>query len=323
MAIRGIDLFCGGGASSYGAAAAGVEMVGAVDSWDVATATYRSNFSSAAKNVITARLDDQSGPDLFDDIGQIDLLIASPECTSHSIARGARARCEESRRSGWFIMNFIDELSPQWVVIENVLGMRRWTGFTELTSELRAKGYKLRMQSLDAASFGVPQNRRRLFITAGRDERPTLLTVTRPPVPASTIIDRSGAWPANPLYKPGRAKATLERAERAIAALGRGTDFLIVYYGSDRVGGWQTLDRPIRTLTTLDRFGLVQWVDGEPTLRMLQVPELRAAMGLPARFVLPHGTRRDKVRLLGNGVAPPVMRAVVQNLVREALPKAA
>ena len=31
--------------------------------------------------------------------------------------------------------------------------------------------------------------------------------------------------------------------------------FLIVYYGSDGAGGWQALDRPLRTLTTLDRFG--------------------------------------------------------------------
>lgn len=321
--IRGIDLFCGGGGSSFGAAAAGVTMVGAVDAWEIATATYRTNFPSASRNVVTARLDDESGTDLFSDIGKIDLLLASPECTNHSIARGRRARCEDSRRSGWFVMNFIDELSPRWVIIENVLGMRRWSGFPDLISELRSKGYKLRMQSLDAAAFGVPQNRRRLFIMADRDERPALLTGTRSPIPVSTIIDRRGAWPVSPLYKPGRAKATLERAERAIAALGRGTEFLIVYYGSDRVGGWQTLDRPIRTLTTLDRFGLVQWIDDKPTLRMLQVPELRAAMGLPTTFVLPHGTRRDKVRLLGNGVAAPVMKAVVESLVREALPKAA
>ena len=29
--------------------------------------------------------------------------------------------------------------------------------------------------------------------------------------------------------------------------------------GSDGAGGWQSLDRPLRTLTTLDRFGLVTW----------------------------------------------------------------
>jgi DNA (cytosine-5)-methyltransferase 1 len=317
MTIRAIDLFCGGGGSSWGAADAGVELVGAVDAWDLATATYRDNFPTAARNVITARMDVDSGPDLFTDLGKIDLLLASPECTNHSVARGARARDAHSQKSGLFAMNFIEELQPRWVVFENVLGMRRWDGFAGLVSDLKGKGYKLRMQSLDSAAFGVPQNRRRLFIMGDREGRPPLVTGgwTRQQVPASYVIDRKGSWKNSPLYKEGRAQATLDRAERAMAELGRGKDFLIVYYGSDRVGGWQSLDRPLRTLTTLDRFGLVQWKDDIPMMRMLQVPELKAAMGLPVTFALNHGSRRDQVRLLGNGVAAPVMQAVVQTLV--------
>ena len=58
------------------------------------------------------------------------------------------------------------------------------------------------------------------------------------------------------LNMPMGAKPTLERAERAIDAQGRGTPFLIVYCGSDRAGGWQRLDKPLlTTLTTLDRSG--------------------------------------------------------------------
>lgn len=316
MTIRAIDLFCGGGGSSWGAADAGVEMVGAIDAWDIATATYKDNFPTAARNVVTTRLDDNSGPSIFTDIGKVDLILASPECTNHSVARGARERCEDSRRSGWFVMNFVEELKPRWLVIENVLGMRRWDGFADLIAELKRLGYRLRMQSLDAASFGVPQNRRRLFIMADREERPAAVTGSWRPVPASRVIDRSRKWKASPLYKEGRAKGTIERAERAIAELGRGKDFLVVYYGSDRAGGWQSLDRPLRTLTTLDRFGLVQWRGDEPTLRMLQVPELRAAMGLPVTFELNHGSRRDQVRILGNGVAAPAMQTVVATLTR-------
>jgi DNA (cytosine-5)-methyltransferase 1 len=316
MTIRGIDLFCGGGGGSWGAADAGVELVGAIDAWDIATATYKDNFPTAARNVVTTRLDDNSGPGIFGNIGKVDLILASPECTNHSIARGARERCEDSRRSGWFVMNFAEELRPRWLVIENVLGMRRWDGFADLISELKRLGYQLRMQSLDAAAFGVPQNRRRLFIMADREERPAAVTGSWRPVPASRVIDRTGTWKASPLYKPGRARATIERAERAIAELGRGRDFLVVYYGSDRAGGWQRLDRPLRTLTTLDRFGLVQWWGDEPTLRMLQVPELKAAMGLPVTFELNHGSRRDQVRILGNGVAAPAMRTVVATLTQ-------
>ena len=83
-------------------------------------------------------------------------------------------------------------------------------------------------------------------------------------------------------------------------------------------GGWQPLDRPLRTITTLDRFGLVEHDGDMWTLRMLQVPELRRAMGLADDFKLPLGTRRDRIRLLGNGVCPPVMEAVVRSLVAAA-----
>jgi DNA (cytosine-5)-methyltransferase 1 len=47
---------------------------------------------------------------------------------------------------------------------------------------------------------------------------------------------------------------------------------------------------------------------------MLQVPELMRAMGLDDSFELPLGTRREKIRLLGNGVCPPVMKRVVESL---------
>jgi DNA (cytosine-5)-methyltransferase 1 len=91
--------------------------------------------------------------------------------------------------------------------------------------------------------------------------------------------------------------------------------FLIVYYGSDAGGGWQTVDRPLRTITTIDRFGLVTWEGTEPYLRMLQVPELMRAMGFSGDYSLDGvGRRRDRIRLLGNGVAPPVMEAIVRAL---------
>ena len=41
-------------------------------------------------------------------------------------------------------------------------------------------------------------------------------------------------------------------------------------------------------------------------------------MGFDDGFALPIGTRRDRIRLLGNGVCPPVMEAVVRSLVADA-----
>jgi DNA (cytosine-5)-methyltransferase 1 len=98
-------------------------------------------------------------------------------------------------------------------------------------------------------------------------------------------------WDSRPLRL--RAQPTRDRADRAILTLGKKVPFLIVYYGSDGAGGWQPLDRPIRTLTTLDRFGLVTWSGSTPMLRMLQVPELKRAMGFEDSYRLDHGSRRD------------------------------
>jgi DNA (cytosine-5)-methyltransferase 1 len=52
-------------------------------------------------------------------------------------------------------------------------------------------------------------------------------------------------------------------------------------------------------------------------LRMLQVPELQRAMGFDDDFDLPHGSRRDRIRLLGNGMCPPVMEAAIRSLTKQ------
>lgn len=75
------------------------------------------------------------------------------------------------------------------------------------------------------------------------------------------------------------------------------------------------MNRPLRTVTTLDRFGLVTWKDDTPMLRMLQVSELSRAMGFGEDYVLDRvRQRRDRIKILGNGVAPPVMQAIVETL---------
>jgi DNA (cytosine-5)-methyltransferase 1 len=48
---------------------------------------------------------------------------------------------------------------------------------------------------------------------------------------------------------------------------------------------------------------------------MLQVPDLRRAMGYGQDYVLNEGSRRDRIRVLGNGVCPPVMEAIVRTLL--------
>jgi DNA (cytosine-5)-methyltransferase 1 len=225
----------------------------------------------------------------------------------------AKPRSEDSRRTSLYVFNFAKRLLPRWIVLENVIQIRNWHGFNHLIHELRNLGYHIRSEVLDSADFGVPQARRRLFVLCDRDrEPPRVLSRAKCRKVAADALQLDGNWVSKPLYVPGRARATIERAERAIAALGKGRPFLIVYYGTDGAGGWQSLDRPLRTLTTLDRFGLVTWDCKQAMLRMLQVEELRRAMGFPKHFRFEHGTRRDKIKMIGNGVCPPVMHAIIQ-----------
>ncbi len=314
MAVRVLDLFCGGGGSSWGASEFGAEIVCGVDAWDIATKTFKDNFKDAS--AVNAELSEASGRNVVGKIGPIDLLLASPECTNHTCARGSRERDEDSRRTALYVLNYVKLFKPRWLIIENVVQMRAWTGYAQLIRELE-RDYFLTPQVLDAAKFGVPQTRRRLFVVGDREMQPPDLSGRRWKSPSSVrqLLDPTGTWEAKPLYRPGRAKGTLERAKRAMKALGEGVPYLIVYYGSDGAGGWQRLDRPLRTLTTLDRFGLVEWNKSEPTLRMLQVPELKRAMGLPASFTMNHGTRRDRIKILGNGVCPPVVTKILSSVV--------
>jgi DNA (cytosine-5)-methyltransferase 1 len=313
MSIRTLDLFCGGGGSSWGAKAAGAKIVCGVDAAPFAVKTYQRNFPDA--QAVEMKLAEASGPADLPGIGQIDLLLASPECTNHTCARGSRPRDELSRGTARYVLNFARDLAPRWVVVENVLHMKGWDGYLPLITGLERLGYKVLPQELDASRLSVPQKRQRLFLICDRRSMPREIALRPGPARAGkSIVDMSDRWPSRPVGPGTHAKATLERVARGIAALGRGVPFLVVYYGTDGAGGWHPLDRPIRTLTTLDRFGLVTWDANTPMLRMLQVPELKKAMGFGPEFQLDHGPRREQIRILGNGVCPPVMQAIVSSL---------
>lgn len=313
--FRTFDMFCGGGGSSYGAAMAGAEIVGGIDAWSLATEVFADNFPEAS--VFNGRVEDYEPEMIADRTGPIDLLLASPECTNHSCARGKRPRSDASRDTAFQVVRYARAMKPRWLIIENVIYMRSWRRYAEFLQSLRDAGYEVSEHVLDAADHGVPQRRKRLFIVCDRETNPPSRFSKKrgPKRSAARILDRSGSWRSSPLDNGRRATATLERANRGFAALGKGTPFLIVYYSSDGAGGWQPLTVPLRTITTVDRFALCEPSESGPTLRMLQAPELARAMGFGDDLVLKRGTRRDKIMILGNGVCPPVMSTVIRTLV--------
>jgi len=312
--MRAIDLFCGAGGSSLGAAAAGVEIVAGFDVWPVAGSVYRVNFPHARFYPCDlATLMESDIRVIRDDLGPVDLLLASPPCTDHSPARGAKPP-SAGLDLPWCVWAFARVFLPRWIVVENVVQMRRWHGYRALLHALMRLGYRVCVRILDAADFAVPQCRKRLYVVCDREaEPPEIAPRASERIPAARVVDLDG-YAYNPLYTPRRAARTIERVERALRALGRDVPFISVYYGSGPQ--WQTLDAPLRTVTTRGHFALVRPGRGGHEMRMLQVDELRRAMGFPARFDFGGCTRTDTMRLLGNAVCPPVMQAIVEELMR-------
>ncbi|MBF0311039.1 MAG: DNA cytosine methyltransferase, partial [Magnetococcales bacterium] len=322
--ITCLDLFCGAGGSSEGARQAGCEIVGAVDAWDMAIATYRDNHPRA--EAIQACIGDGFDFDRLQGFRGVDLILASPECTMHSQARRG-APDVASLEQPFLVLPFIDRLKPRWVVVENVVRLRQWTRYREFLGALSGRGYHIKEEVLDSADFGVPQARRRLFVLADRERLPP---VVQPPggkvQTASSILADEGVYPLLPLRIPGRATNTVERVNNAIwiqetfnRAIGidqatHWHPFLLTYYGND-AHGYQSIDRPLRTVTTVNKFLLVVSGQDGPWVRMLQPVEYQAAMGFPSTYRFERGTIRQRIRMLGNGVCPPVMQAIVKALV--------
>lgn len=314
-AINAIDLFAGVGGSSCGAVAAGIKIKAAVDSWHLARDTYKTNFPDV--RFIDEKCERIDVEELKTQIGETHLIIASPECTSHTCAKGNAPRSEFSRRTAFQVIRFARTLKPRWIVVENVVHMRTWKSYYRWLEKLRSLGYNLREQVINSVNHGVPQARRRLFIMCDRTRLPAEVRSRFPRKrSAASILETNGKFKFTPLETPKRAKATIKRAKRAMAAVGMNKPFLLVYYGSDAAGGWQRLNVPLRTLTTLDRFAYVKPTQTGHEMRMLQVPEIKAAMGFPLHYKLKYGSRRERIKLLGNAVCPPVMKAVIRTLTR-------
>ncbi|MEN6290605.1 MAG: DNA cytosine methyltransferase [Methanobacterium sp.] len=320
--IKAIDLFCGAGGSSFGATQAGVEVVAGFDMWNLAIKAYKTNFPETKVFQGDLRnLSSEKIRSIKSEIGNIDLILASPECTNHSRAKGAVERDEASKDTAFEVIRFAKEFTPPWIIIENVVEMQSWNKYKDLLEKLWDLKYFVRKVVLNAKDFGVPQSRERLFLLCSLSGK-TNVPSANPEIikPVSDVIDNTGKYKSNLLRKKGRAENTIQSAERAIAELGVNTPFLLVYYGSGRKGngGWQKITQPLGTITTLDRFAYAFHENNSLMMRMLQPEELKHAMGYNDKYKLDsiEGlTRRDRIKLMGNGVCPPVMNAIVRSLI--------
>ena len=301
-----IDLFAGAGGFSTGATMAGCNVAWAANHWPDAVEWHSRNHPDAAHICQDLHQADWS------QVPAHDLMLASPCCQGHSKARGKASgnpQHDASRSTAWAVVSAAEYHRPPAILVENVPEFLDWQLYRPWVLAMQALGYAVSPHVVDAADLGAPQNRIRMFLVLTQSVQPLKLNLpTLDHLPASSFIDfEGGRW--QPIEKPGRAAATLERVRAGRAT--HGDRFLISYYGNTKTG--RSLDRPIGTITTRDRWAIV---DGD-RMRMLSRWECRSAMSFPDTYQLPDN-HRLAVHLLGNAVCPTPVSHIIKALQQAA-----
>jgi DNA (cytosine-5)-methyltransferase 1 len=171
--MRIVDLFAGCGGFSQGFRDAGFHSVLAIEMDLWAAETFAANHTETKvitqdiRNVDPCRLD----------LSEVDGVIGGPPCQGFSLSGN---RDPKDPRNSLFMefVRFVRELQPKFFVMENVLGLLSMvTRDRRLVSEIIREefvsaGYRLMYSVLNAADFGVPQSRQRVFFIGLRADLP-------------------------------------------------------------------------------------------------------------------------------------------------------
>jgi DNA (cytosine-5)-methyltransferase 1 len=164
--LLGVELFSGAGGMSLGAIQAGVKTEFAVEVDYYAATTFASNIKNATV--------------VIDDIRNIKefklrkktptILFGGPPCQGFS-SSNQKTRSVDNPRN-WLFKEFMrcaKLIMPDWIVMENVRGfveMQKAYFLNKVFRDLNKLGYTTNCKVLNAADFGVPQKRERIFIVA-------------------------------------------------------------------------------------------------------------------------------------------------------------
>ena len=181
--IYAADLFAGAGGTSTGLILAAQELnlkidLTAVNHWEKAIKTHEANYPWARH--LQADVEAVNPLEAIPS-GRLHILVASPECTHHSRAAGGRPKNEQKRASAWAIFRWLELLKVDSVLVENVpefqcwgpldiynqpVKSRRGEIFKAWLNTFKAFGYMVEARVLNAADFGAPTSRSRLFVAA-------------------------------------------------------------------------------------------------------------------------------------------------------------
>jgi DNA (cytosine-5)-methyltransferase 1 len=164
--MRVVSLFCGAGGLDLGFVRAGHTVVWANDVDADSVATYRENLGQHAVVGDIAKISSSDIPDC-------DIVTGGFPCQGFSVANTGR-RADDARNSLYLqLLRVIQDKKPKFFLAENVKGITTLEGgkvFKAILADFNSIGYTVKHQLLNAADFGVPQRRERLFIVGVRED---------------------------------------------------------------------------------------------------------------------------------------------------------
>ncbi len=160
-----IDLFCGCGGLSLGFEMAGFETAIAIDMWEDAVKTYNHN----NKRKVAVCEDIHNWDEKFltglKNKGDIVGIIGGPPCQGYSTV-GTRDINDPRNHLYKEYCRIVETIRPEFFVIENVKGLTTLAGGAfrdDIIQRFSDLGYNVSYKVLNAADYGIPQNRYRVF----------------------------------------------------------------------------------------------------------------------------------------------------------------
>lgn len=180
------DQFCGAGGSSIGAKKAGMDVRLAMNHWRLAIETHNTNFPEVDHDCTDiSAVDPRRYP-------STNILITSPECTNHSLAKGKPRRFykqdlfgntlidpaeERSRATMWDVPRFAEYHDYEIIVVENVVDAAKWRLWNSWLHAMHALGYDHEVVYYNSMfAWPTPQSRDRIYTVFWKkvNQRPDL-----------------------------------------------------------------------------------------------------------------------------------------------------
>ena len=178
--LTAIDLFCGAGGLTLGLKETGFKTLFAIDFDPQFSETFTYNFPKIKLFVedITNFTDEK----IIESVGDntIDIIVGGPPCQGFSIAGNIGRQFLDDDRNHLFkeFVRFVDVIKPKVFLMENVASLathNRGKSLKEIIKAFENINYDVVYKVLNAADYGVPQERRRIFIIGTYNQKNTFI----------------------------------------------------------------------------------------------------------------------------------------------------